>query len=314
MLTQPEVDEHQRQQDTDAQLHPRQVEGDDVGGKEQCQQGEQHRAACHPCRHVAPVGVDGGHARGEELDEQKHDELADGGGHVAQHDVGETQPDDEVDHGADAREEERAGHAFAVEHEEEGEEHEGGPGLFLQDDDCHGQEDKPHDAEEVAPAAEGEAVGVHELGEGEGGGCLGELGRLDVDAAAEAYPGVGALDVAADKEGGDEQEDDRAVDDVGEQVVELLFEHEEHKADAEGTANPQELLSCPRVHAEEVGLSVGVAGSADTEPSADEQGEIEGDDDPVDRFVKTSVAGYHRRCVVVGFRKPAPRFRARASP
>ena len=109
--------------------------------------------------------------------------------------------DDEVEYGTYTYGKERACHALAVEHEEEGEVDECRTGLVLQHDEQHGKHDDGDHLHHIAAFGHGEAVGTEQAGQGKGCGKLGKLGRLDAE-GTQLDPRVGAVDIVTRKETG----------------------------------------------------------------------------------------------------------------
>ena len=201
-------------------------------------------------------------------------------GRIGQHDVGIADAQHEVEHGADACEEDEAGHPLAVEHEEEGEIDQRGAGLALQDDEQHGHEDEGADNERVLPRLEHEAVDVHALGQGQGGGKLGKLGGLQADRAQDE-PRARPLGVRRDEDGDHQEQDEDAVDEVGKGIVEEVVQ-QQHCAQAERADDPHELLAGAGGEVQQVVLAVVVAGAADADPAERYQQQVDDDGGPVD--------------------------------
>lgn len=260
--------------------HPHEIERHKPFGHRQGDGQCPQRAHGNDSSDSGAAGVDPRHARGEEQDEGQHQELAQRRGRIGQHDVGIADAQHEVEHGADACEEDEAGHPLAVEHEEEGEIDQRGAGLALQDDEQHGHEDEGADNERVLPRLEHEAVDVHALGQGQGGGKLGKLGGLQADRAQDE-PRARPLGVRRDEDGDHQEQDEDAVDEVGKGIVEEVVQ-QQHCAQAERADDPHELLAGAGGEVQQVVLAVVVAGAADADPAERYQQQVDDDGGPVD--------------------------------
>jgi hypothetical protein len=76
-----------------------------------------------------------------------------------------------------------AGHALAIEHQEERQIDQSRTRLALADDEQHRQEDDGRGGEEMLPAMHVEAVGAHQFGNARAVANLRELGRLQTQRA-----------------------------------------------------------------------------------------------------------------------------------
>ena len=174
----PHPKDEEREQGAQTILHPAEVERYDVDGEEQGCQRDAEAGGEGAQGHVPPAAERAHHERGEHLYEQQHGELAHRGGRAEEADGIEAYAYYEIDYHGHAGEEHRAGHAFAIEHEEEGEVDQGRPCLALHDDEEHGHHDEGQCEEKVAPAVDVVVGAPHELGQRQRRGKLGKLGRL----------------------------------------------------------------------------------------------------------------------------------------
>ena len=223
------------------------------------------------------------HARGEEQDEQQHSKLADGCGYLVHHHVAKANTHHEVEHGTEAGEEHRPRHTLAVEHQEEGEIDQCRARLALQDNQQHGQQDKQGDEQGIAGFVDDEVIGIHALGQGQGCGELGKFGGLQTH-GPQNEPRTRAFGIGGNKDGDDKQQHQAKVDEVGKDIVELIVEHEQHKAQTEGADNPHKLLTRTGGEVEQVLVAKVIAGPADAEPSTHHQHQVNRYRYPVDVF------------------------------
>ena len=255
---------------------PGDVDGDDEG-RHQVGHGKDTAA---PQQHTAGVGrmrtIDAGHACGEEPYQQQDAVLAYGGERHGHQVFGEAQTHHEVDDGRRGGEEEAAGHALAVEHEEEGQIDQCRPCLALHDDEHHGQQDDGRGSHERPHVRQRHAEAPDVARYGQGGGALGKLGRLQAH-GAEAYPRPRALDVLGQKGRDDEQGHHEPVGHARERLEVAVVGHEEDETQRQGQANPYHLLARARRPGQEVRIAQFVAGAADAHPSEGDEGQIEHD-------------------------------------
>ena len=178
------AEEVESRADATDELHDADVEWYDIAREEPGYERSTEIGTGYPHCSGEPLAIDAHHEGSDEGDEQEDDELAHTHhGHGFEEVVALPHSDDEVEHGTNAYGKERAGHALAVEHEEEGEVDECRAGLVLQYDEQHGHHDKGDHLGYVGTLGHGEAVSAQQAGEGKGGGKLGELGRLYADGA-----------------------------------------------------------------------------------------------------------------------------------
>ena len=191
---------------TDNQLHPRDVEGNDVLAEQQRGHGD-----APAIEEDIQVGrprlgrVDAHQPHGEEQDEQQDQEMAEADGmDVPQAGLAKAHAYHEVDDRRHAGKEYRAGHTLAVEHQEECRVDEGASRLALHDDEPHGQDEQEACRQEVPPLGDIEVVRPHVFRHTQCGGELGKLGRLYAE-LSYLYPRHRALDVVGQEGRGQEQ-------------------------------------------------------------------------------------------------------------
>ena len=126
------------------------------------------------------------------------------------------------------------------------------------------------------------AVDAHELGQCQGGGKLGKLGRLNPD-GAEHEPGVGALDAVGVEDGGEDQQQEGHVYGVGERLVIAVVEQQQDDANDDARGNPDNLHARTGGERQQVGVAVVVAGTADAHPPGCQQQQVDDDGHPVER-------------------------------
>ena len=179
------VDNHA---DADTQLHPNDIERNDILGKEQGGKGQSH-AIAEDCQDGVPtVGADHEHARGKQEDEQQNEKLSETDSlKPPQRVVNEAYAYYEIYDCRNACKQDGAGHAFAIEHQEEGQIDQGTSRLFLEDDGAQRQDDNESCHKRIAPTRHTEVVAPHILGEAQGSGKLGKLRRLQAEASIP-YP------------------------------------------------------------------------------------------------------------------------------
>ena len=216
--------------------------------------------------------VDEQQTRREEPNERQYHRFAHAGQGAGQHRFALTDAHHEVDHRRSAAKEDAAGHAFAVEHEEEGEIDERRTRFFLQHDEREGQKHDARRPKEVAPAVEREAVLPDHLRHHQCRGAFGELGRLQRN-GTQRDPRARTLDVVR-HEGRDEQQGHhRPIKEVGQHVEVAIVEHQDHAAQHQRAANPNQLLARSRVEREQILKVERVAGAAHAEPPESDEGQ-----------------------------------------
>ena len=192
--------EHEAGGEDDTNKHPNEVDGYVERGDDGREEGG-HEAVEDDAEREAVVPKAGDEEHLNDEGEGGDDECAGWGG--SEEGVVELHHGNEEGDGADGGQQQIAGHAFAIEHQGEGEEDEGRAGLFLHQHKAHGQQDDEQHEAEVAQGKEVEVVAIHQARQGQGGGELGELGGLQAD-GAEDEPGARPLDVGRQKDGGNE--------------------------------------------------------------------------------------------------------------
>ena len=113
-------------------------------------------------------------------------------------------------------------------------------------------------------------IGTHQLGDGKGCSELCELRRLQTQ-RSENKPRAGAFDLMGIEYCDKEQQQHQAIDDKCKDVEELAVGHHNDKSQAQRGADPYYLHSRAGVETKEVGIAIGVTGSANAEPSEDKQ-------------------------------------------
>ena len=274
---------------THEQLHPHDIERDDILGEEQEHDGDpQHKS--QDIERLGLVGTIDAHQGGrEQLDEEKHDKLALRGGRVPQHLLLVAYAHDKIHHHSHPGEEDAPRHALPVEHEEESQVDQCRARLLLHDDEPHGQEHDGTREREIAHTMDIEPISAHELADGKGSGELGKLGRLYSERSHDE-PRPGALDLMGIEDGDEQEQEQRGIEHIGEGVVIAVVEHEEHESQADGRAYPHHLHARPGRQAEDVGVVERIARPADTHPSEDEECHIDGDGPPIERPEHTGLS------------------------
>ena len=258
----------------------RHVDGNNRQRKEQC--GAHHGNACPK---DAP-GVDGllaedvNHPDAEQPNDCHDREVTHGGERALKGDFSVADADYEIEHGGKGGEEKGAGHAFAVEDQEEGGVDQCTPRFLLHNDKPHGEQHEQGGLEQVAHLVEREPVLPTHLCYRQCRDAFGELGRLQID-RSERNPGARALNVLCD-EGRDEQEHHRQDVQKSRKLVEILVVDEQNdQSDNECQAHPHNLLSGASGKVEEVGIAYFMAGPADGKPPEDHQEQVYHDHHPI---------------------------------
>ena len=106
------------------------------------------------------------------------------------------------------------------------------------------------------------------------------------------------------EDGGKEQYHQQEIDDIGKGVVEPVVEHDDNESQRNARPNPDNLHTRTCVEAEDVRLAIRITGSADTDPSEGQQGDINSYRPPVDAAQYTllllTCLLYHTIYVCVG--------------
>ena len=84
------------------------------------------------------------------------------------------------------------------------------------------------------------------------------------------------------EDGQEKQYHEATIDDVGKRVVEAVIKHENDKAQHQRRAYPHDLHARARAQAEDVGLAIGVARTADTDPAEEQQRHVDANRPPVE--------------------------------
>ena len=130
---------------------------------------------------------------------------------------------------------------LAVEDEEKRTQHDARTGVVLQDDDHERHaDDHPH-LQQVAGPVDRERIGTHGAGQRQRRSDLNELDGLDAH-RAEFEPRLGAVDLAAEEQCGDEHGQAGEISRVGEHVEEPLVEQQHDERGARSDADPDGLL------------------------------------------------------------------------
>ena len=64
-------------------------------------------------------------------------------------------------------------------------------------------------------------------------------------------------------------------------IVKAIVKHQNDEAEDDRRANPHNLHTRTTAQAEDIGVAIGITGSADTDPSENQQGQIDADGPPV---------------------------------
>ena len=99
---------------------------------------------------------------------------------------------------------------------------------------------------------------------------------------SQHQPRVRTLDAMRIEYRGKEQKDEHAIDDVRERVVEPIIEHQDDEAKHDGRTNPDDLHTRTSAKAENIIVTIRVTGTTDTDPSKDEQCQIDAYRPPVE--------------------------------
>ena len=202
--------------------------------------------------------------------------------HIRDGFVAEFHADHDIDYKHERREEDGAGHAFAIEHQEECEIDQRGSRLLLADDEYHRQEEQEDDAQEVLIVREVEAVALHEFAHGQCDGKLGEFGWLKLHGAYR-NPRAGTLRVRGDEDGEEQHEHHHHIDDHGRLVVEPLLDEQQGAGEQQRCEYPYKLLTGIEAEREQVGMVIVVTGATYGEPAPEQQHDIKPDGPPVER-------------------------------
>ena len=81
---------------------------------------------------------------------------------------------------------------------------------------------------------------------------------------------------------GEEQEDEHTIDDVRERIIEAVVEHQDDKAQRYRRTYPDDLHTRTSAQAENIIVTIRVAGTADTDPSEGEQCQVDAYRPPVE--------------------------------
>ena len=77
------------------------------------------------------------------------------------------------------------------------------------------------------------------------------------------------------EDGSEEQQHQKSIDDKGKSVIEAVVQHDDEKAEHNAGSNPDDLHARTGGQTENIGLTIGIAGSTDTDPPKRQQGDIE---------------------------------------
>ena len=260
------VDEVADDGSAEEQLHPNDIEGNDKLGEQQHDERQTEAYARTGECPLLVARIDVNHRRGEQLHQQQHDELTHRRGRIPEEHLLVLNAHDEIDNHRHAREEEGAGHALPIEHQEERQIDKRRTRLSLPDDEEHRQHHDAHRREEMARVLHVEAVGTHQLRHRQCRGELCELGRLQAQ-RTQHQPRSRAFNLMRVEYRNKQQQQQRRIDDVSEGVVEPVVEHQQHEAQHQRRTNPDNLHAGPRGEAEDVGLAVRIAGAAHAHPA-----------------------------------------------
>ena len=184
---------------------------------------------------------------------------------------------------------------LAVEHEEERPEDDARAGVVLQHDDRQRQADHRTHAEEVRGPVDRERIFAHHARQGQRRGDLGELHGLHAY-GPELEPRLGAVDLAAEEQRGDEQQEAPDVGGVGQHVVVAVVEQQHDRRHDARDADPHGLLHVEVREREELPAPLLVGGGRDEEEARGDDGRVEQDGDAVHAVeYRAGAATGHRR-------------------
>ena len=123
---------------------------------------------------------------------------------------------------------------------------------------------------------------------------LGKFGGLQTD-RAHHQPRTRSFRIRRYKDGDNKQHNHPRIYNVREHIVHPVFQHQQNKPQPEGADNPYELFSGTGREIKEVTIAIVIARTANAEPSADNQKQIDTNRYPIQCFPQTIVPRYHIR-------------------
>ena len=169
--------------------------------------------------------------------QQQHDERSDRSGRGFDESLAVSDSYNEIHHHRYSCEQYAARHSLTIEHQEERQVYQCRTRFLLCHDEEHRQQYDAAGSGEVAPAVYVETIGAHEFRHGKGSGKLGKLCRLQSQ-RTEHEPRPRAFDFVWVEYRGKEQQEQHHIYHVGEGVVELAVEHQQHEAQCYRSAYP----------------------------------------------------------------------------
>ena len=125
------------------------------------------------------------------------------------------------------------------------------------------------------------AIDAHHLCQRQSRGKLGKLSRLQAQ-WSQYEPRPRALDTMRIEDGGKEQHQHDAEDNQGKHIVEPVVEHQDYETQNDRGSYPDNLHTRARIEAEDIRITIGIAGTTDTDPPEGDQRQVDDNGPPVE--------------------------------